>query len=99
VRNVYTLINFGDFIDGSPSNVAPPFIQLLSTVDKAQMHQDFVNARVDVGQGSTGNTQPADPGSGSGSDQGDDKNGSSSHTPGMILASVVLMYIVLGSGF
>ncbi|KAF5369340.1 hypothetical protein D9758_002508 [Tetrapyrgos nigripes] len=47
LRNTYILINFGDFVDGSTSNVADPYIQLLSISDKAKIHQDFVNARLD----------------------------------------------------
>ncbi|KAF5369443.1 hypothetical protein D9758_002520 [Tetrapyrgos nigripes] len=46
LRNTYILINFGDFVDGSTSNVADPYIQLLSISDKAKIHQDFVNARL-----------------------------------------------------
>ncbi|TDL23419.1 hypothetical protein BD410DRAFT_160062 [Rickenella mellea] len=30
MRNMYTLINFGDFVDGSSSKTADPYIQLLS---------------------------------------------------------------------
>lgn len=42
VRNVYILINFGDFVEGSTSATAPPYIQLLPTTDPATAHQDFV---------------------------------------------------------
>jgi hypothetical protein len=54
VRNTYILINFGDFVDGSTSNVADPYIQLLSISDKTKIHQDFVNARLG-GSGSGNN--------------------------------------------
>ncbi|THV05270.1 acid protease [Dendrothele bispora CBS 962.96] len=57
LRNTYTLFNFGDFVDGSPDNVADPYIQLLSTVDKAKIHHEFVIARLG-GKDTTG-SQPA----------------------------------------
>ncbi|THV05271.1 acid protease [Dendrothele bispora CBS 962.96] len=57
LRNTYSLFNFGDFVDGSPDNVADPYIQLLSTVDKAKMHREFVVARLG-GKDTTG-SQPA----------------------------------------
>lgn len=40
------MINFGDFVDGSSSNVASPYIQLLSTTDAGTAHTDFVNTRL-----------------------------------------------------
>ncbi|GBE83085.1 acid protease [Sparassis crispa] len=46
LRNVYMLINFGDYVDGSTTNRAAPYIQLLSTSsDTAQMHDDYVSLR------------------------------------------------------
>ncbi|KAF8214330.1 hypothetical protein K438DRAFT_2149621, partial [Mycena galopus ATCC 62051] len=45
LRNVYTLINFGDFIVGSTSK-AYPCIQLLSLTDPAQAHAEFVKVRL-----------------------------------------------------
>ncbi|KAJ7636236.1 aspartic peptidase domain-containing protein [Roridomyces roridus] len=45
LRNVYVLINFGDFVAGSNSK-ADPYIQLLSITDLAQAHTDFVNERL-----------------------------------------------------
>lgn len=46
MRNVYILINFGDFVDGSTPAVAAPYIQLLSTTNLTQAHADFVTARL-----------------------------------------------------
>lgn len=46
LRNTYTLIDFGDFVDGSNSSVANPYIQLLSTTDPTSSHTDFVNDRL-----------------------------------------------------
>jgi len=46
LRNVYILIDYGDFVDGT-SNTANPYIQLLATTnDLAEAHQDFVNTRM-----------------------------------------------------
>ncbi|EEB91301.1 hypothetical protein MPER_10360 [Moniliophthora perniciosa FA553] len=57
VRNTYMLIDFGDFVDGSDETVADPYFQLLSTIDKAAVHKDFVNAR--LGGVDTTGLQPA----------------------------------------
>lgn len=46
VRNVYLLINFGDFVDGSPANTADPYIQLLPVTDVTAAHADFVKVRL-----------------------------------------------------
>ncbi len=45
VRNVYLLINFGNFVDNSMNNTANPYVQLLSTTDPASAHADFVSVR------------------------------------------------------
>ncbi|KAL6308357.1 acid protease [Sparassis latifolia] len=46
LRNVYVLVNFGDYVDGDTSNRAAPYLQLISTSnDTAQIHQDFVSLR------------------------------------------------------
>ncbi|TDL23434.1 acid protease [Rickenella mellea] len=46
MRNTYVLINFGDFVDGSSSNVADPYIQLLSITNVTNAHSDFVKIRL-----------------------------------------------------
>jgi len=46
VRNVYLLIDYGDFVDGT-TNKAPPYAQLLSVTDAAAAHSDFVQVRLD----------------------------------------------------
>ena len=56
VKNAYMLINFGDFVDGSPNNTADPYIQLLPTTNMQQAHQDFVNIR--LGGVDTTSSQP-----------------------------------------
>ena len=46
VRNVYILIDYGDFVDGT-SSTADPYIQLLATTDDlSEAHQDFVKVRM-----------------------------------------------------
>jgi hypothetical protein len=46
VRNVYLLVNYGDFVLGT-SNKADPFVQLLSTSnDTSILHQEFVQVRL-----------------------------------------------------
>ncbi|KAI0771201.1 acid protease [Trametes elegans] len=46
LRNAYTYINFGDFVDGSTSSTANPYVQMLPTTnDTAEAHQDFVKVR------------------------------------------------------
>lgn len=46
VRNVYLLIDYGDFVDGT-ANKAPPYAQILSLTDAAAAHSDFVQTRLD----------------------------------------------------
>jgi hypothetical protein len=43
---VYILLDYGDFIDGSTTKTAAPFVQLLSTTDPAAAHADFVATRL-----------------------------------------------------
>ena len=46
VRNAYTYINFGDFVDGSTSTTSDPYVQLLATTnDTAEAHTDFLRVR------------------------------------------------------
>jgi hypothetical protein len=45
VRNVYLLINYGDFVDGTATK-ALPYVQLLSVTDSAAAHMDFVQTRL-----------------------------------------------------
>lgn len=45
LRNAYLLINYGDYLDGAKTK-APPYVQLLSTMDPASAHLDFVNVRL-----------------------------------------------------
>ncbi|KAJ7079759.1 aspartic peptidase domain-containing protein [Mycena belliarum] len=45
LRNVYTLIDFGDYVADS-KNKADPYIQFLSITDPADAHNDFVQSRL-----------------------------------------------------
>jgi hypothetical protein len=45
---VYVLLDYGDFIDGSTSNTAAPYVQLLATTDAAAAHADFGATRLDT---------------------------------------------------
>ena len=69
VRNTYTYINFGDFVAGSPSDRADPYIQLLSTTnDTTEAHIEFIQIRggsttpypntIPVGSNTPPSTQP-----------------------------------------
>ncbi|KAI9507214.1 acid protease [Russula earlei] len=46
LSNMYVLLNYGDFIDGSTSNTSAPYVQLLSTTDPAEAHSAFVAERL-----------------------------------------------------
>jgi len=46
LRNAYLLVDLGDFVDGSTSNTAAPYIQLLPLTTQAQGHADFVQERL-----------------------------------------------------
>jgi len=45
LRNVYALINFGDFVQGGTSK-DNPFIQFLTTTQASEAHSDFVKVRL-----------------------------------------------------
>ncbi|CAA7262972.1 unnamed protein product [Cyclocybe aegerita] len=45
MRNVYSLFDYGDFIEGSTA-LEDPYIQLLSITNMTEAHQDFVTVRL-----------------------------------------------------
>ncbi|KAI1794874.1 acid protease [Ganoderma leucocontextum] len=46
LRNTYTSINFGDFVEGSTNTTADPYVQLLATTNNtAEAHSDFLRVR------------------------------------------------------
>ncbi|KAH9065115.1 acid protease [Lactarius deliciosus] len=58
LTNVYLLINYGDFVDGT-TKTGDPYVQLLSMTDPAAAHADFVATRL----GEKNNTSsPLNPG-------------------------------------
>jgi len=54
LRNTYTLLDYGDFIDGSSNDRGSPFVQLLPLTDVNTAHNDFVRSRLN-GNDTTGN--------------------------------------------
>lgn len=46
LRNTYTLLDMGDFVDETTNARGTPFVQLQSITDMAQAHQDFVKVRL-----------------------------------------------------
>ena len=46
VTNVYLLLDYGDFIDSTPSNTANPYVQLLAMTNPATAHKEFVAMRL-----------------------------------------------------
>lgn len=58
VRNVYLLVDYGDFVDGSMNTIADPYVQLLSITDPTAAHADFVNVRLNGNN--SNNNSPSD---------------------------------------
>ncbi|EPS97738.1 hypothetical protein FOMPIDRAFT_158263 [Fomitopsis schrenkii] len=46
LRNAYLLVDLGDYVHGSPSSTADPYMQLLSLTNPAEAHKDFVDIRL-----------------------------------------------------
>ncbi|OCH88665.1 acid protease [Obba rivulosa] len=46
MRNVYTLLDYGSWVEDTSHDQGDPFIQLLSVTDVQKAHQDFVNVRL-----------------------------------------------------
>jgi hypothetical protein len=46
VRNAYTLLDFGDWIDDKSTDTGPPYIQLASITDSVQAQNDFIKMRL-----------------------------------------------------
>ncbi|ETW81523.1 aspartic peptidase, partial [Heterobasidion irregulare TC 32-1] len=101
LRNAYLLVNYGDFLEGSNSTTADPYIQLLSlTNDTAEAHQDFVQVRLD-GDDRTGSQRLSASNSSSISSpsSSDDDDGSESffdkHKTAVIIGAAVAGGLVL----
>ncbi|TDL30218.1 acid protease [Rickenella mellea] len=46
LRNTYTLIDYGNFVDDTSNDLDAPFVQLLSVTDVTKAHADFVKVRL-----------------------------------------------------
>lgn len=92
LRNAYLLINFGDFVDDSMSNTAPPYIQLLPTLNVPETHIQFVQDRL----GGVDNTSSLRLLPGQGVDTEDVPGAGTSHTE---LTSYIIAASVLGGLF
>ncbi|KAI0771200.1 acid protease [Trametes elegans] len=46
LRNTYTLLDYGNFMENTASDRGDPFVQLLSVTDANAAHQEFVQARL-----------------------------------------------------
>ena len=86
VRNVYLLINYGDYVDGAQTK-ASPYVQLLSTTNPTSAHLDFVNVRLG-GNDTTGGQVLADEPT-SGSNDVDNIHKSSNHARTAAIVGVV----------
>jgi len=64
VTNVYLLIDYGDFVDGT-TKTDKPYVQLLPMTDPAAAHADFVATRLS-GRGAMRSQQNSGSGGGNG---------------------------------
>lgn len=55
---MYTLLDYGSWVEDTSDDLGDPFIQLLSITDVQKAHQDFVNVRLD-GVDTTGSPSQA----------------------------------------
>ena len=46
MRNVYTLLDYGNFLKNTKNDRGDPFVQLLPLTDAQQAHQEFVESRL-----------------------------------------------------
>ncbi len=105
MTNVYLLIDYGDFIDGT-TVTDKPYVQLLSMTDPAAAHADFVKARLG-GADTTGSQHGhSNPNPGSGSPEPGSKNTNKMKslfekykTPLLIAAAVAGALAILSTAF
>jgi hypothetical protein len=84
---VYLLLDYGDFIDGSTSSTAAPYVQLLSTTNPAEAHSDFVATRLN-GQDNAPSLNH--------SSNGNRSSSFSNKIPIIIGASVAILAVIAG---
>ncbi|KIM43281.1 hypothetical protein M413DRAFT_18357 [Hebeloma cylindrosporum] len=84
MRNVYSLFDYGDFIENS-SKVSSPYVQLFSITDMAEAHSDFVTVRLgEVDTTASQGLKPTDAGTSS----------AKKLTYGIVVAVVVIAILV-----
>ncbi|TFK70924.1 acid protease [Pluteus cervinus] len=90
LRNVYMLVDYGDFVVGS-TQLDDPYIQFLSTTDPVEAHSDFVKVRLNGVD--TTSSQGHNAGTGSGSGASPNSNG---NDPGGSKSKMAVIAIVAG---
>ena len=58
MRNAYTLLDYGNFMENTAVDRGDPYVQLLPITDKKSAHEDFINVRLN-GVDTTGDAQHA----------------------------------------
>jgi hypothetical protein len=58
VRSVYTLFDYGNYVDDTSNDRGDPYVQLLSVINNASAHADFVKIRLN-GTDTTGSASVA----------------------------------------
>ncbi|KAH8831095.1 aspartic peptidase domain-containing protein [Flagelloscypha sp. PMI_526] len=97
LRNVYMLINHGDFVAGNDANREDPYIQLLSTTtDPHLTHQEFVTVRVGGTQGGGVQGGGAQGGGVQGAAALGDGKSTTQSTKPLVLSWIVIVGIILG---
>ncbi|EAU86016.1 hypothetical protein CC1G_11688 [Coprinopsis cinerea okayama7 len=87
MRNVYALFDYGDFLSTSTSQLAEPYIQLLSLTDREEAHSDFVTVRLN------GTERPN---KGLRDDDDKDSGGNGGPTKGRMHSAIVAAVAVIG---
>ncbi|KZT57061.1 acid protease [Calocera cornea HHB12733] len=97
LRNTYTLMNYGDFVDSNADARAAPFVQLLSVTNPNQASIEFHNVR--GGQPQTFNTDGSTSSGGGSSSSGSSSSiGATIHKflPIIIAVPAAILAIVIG---
>ena len=103
VRNAYTLIDFGNFVEGTSNDQGKPFVQMIPTTNINTAHDDFVKVRLN-GVDTTGDPSqallPASEGQSSPESAKEKKEHLAekvlSRWPYILLGSLLLFFILVG---
>ncbi|KAF5380669.1 hypothetical protein D9757_007060 [Collybiopsis confluens] len=99
LRNVYALFNYGDFVnDNNGTARNDPYMQLLSTTDPADAHNDFVTQRLN-GDDTTGNQVLGAPTSGTPTAKSSSSSNHKTLYFGLAIAAGALALIVFIAAF